>query len=82
MTSHRIHQIARLGLLAGAILFALHLVLRSFLTAGVEPTEFARQVGWVPLNVLGVGGAVLVLFALPAVYARVRAPSGASAWSA
>jgi hypothetical protein len=76
MSGLRIHRIAGLGLLAGAIVFVAHIVLRSLVTAGVEPVVFAMQGAWVPINALGIIGAVLVLLGLPAMYARLVSSSG------
>jgi hypothetical protein len=76
MTGLRVHRIAGLGLLVGAIVFVAHIVLRSLVTAGVEPAVFARQGSWVLINAFGLVGAVLVLLALPAMYARLASPSG------
>jgi hypothetical protein len=53
----------------------LHVVLRSVLTAGVDPAVSAQAGLWVPVNTLGALGAALVLLGLPAVYARM-APRG------
>jgi hypothetical protein len=76
MTSSRLFRISGLGLLVGAVAFVVHVVLRSLITAGVDPSTFARQSLWVPINALGVMGAALVLLGLPAMYARVAGPTG------
>lgn len=76
MTGIRVHRIAGLGLVAGATVFVAHIVLRSIVTAGVEPAVFARQQSWVPINALGLVGAVLVLLGLPAMYARLANAAG------
>jgi hypothetical protein len=76
MTAPSIQRAAGLGLSIGAVLFVAHIVLRSLVTAGVEPAVFATRASWVPINALGVAGAVLVLLALPAMYAHLAAPSG------
>lgn len=76
MTSSQLSRTSGLGLLVGAIAFVIHLVLRSLITAGVDPSTFAKQALWVPINALGVVGAVLVLLGLPAMYARLAGPTG------
>ena len=76
MTSSRLYRISGLGLLIGAVAFVVHVVLRSLITAGVDPSTFAKQGLWVPINALGVMGAALVLLGLPAMYARVAGPTG------
>jgi hypothetical protein len=76
MTSWQLYRISGLGLLAGAIAFAAHVVLRSLITAGLDPSTFARQGLWVPINALGVMGAALVLLGLPAMYTRVASSAG------
>lgn len=59
-----------LCLLAGALLFVVHIVLRSLITAGPAPATFALGEYWLPTNLLGIIGALLVLLGLPGVYAR------------
>lgn len=76
MTSSPLYRISGLGLLIGAVAFVVHVVLRSLITAGVDPSTFAKQGFWVPINALGVVGAALVLLGLPAMYARVAGPTG------
>src|SRR5262245_36713401 len=78
MTSARIFRISGLVLLAGALAFGMHVVLRSVLTAGPDASVFARHPLWPPLNALGVTGAILVLLGLPAVGAWISGvgPSG------
>jgi hypothetical protein len=61
MTSSQLYQISGLSLVAGAVVFIVHLVARSVITAGVDPATLAQQGMWVPVNLLGVLGAVLVL---------------------
>lgn len=60
----------------GAVAFVLHIVWRSVLTAGVDPTVSAQEGLWVPVNALGALGAALVLVGLPAVYARMAGEGG------
>jgi hypothetical protein len=55
----------------GAVAFILHVVLRSVLTAGVDPAVSAQAGLSVPVNALGALGAALVLLGLPAVYVRM-----------
>ncbi|HEY6723327.1 MAG TPA: hypothetical protein VI197_04820, partial [Polyangiaceae bacterium] len=76
MTHARLHQLAGLALVVGAVGFTAHVALRSWATAGVEPTIFARQIEWLSINALGTLGAIAVLFALPVLYARFAKPSG------
>jgi hypothetical protein len=63
----------------GAVAFVSHVVLRSVLTAGVDPTVSAQSGLWVPLNALGALGAALVLLGLPTVYARMAGEGGLTA---
>ena len=72
----RLFRIGGLLLFIGALAFVLHVVLRSVLSAGVDPAVSAKAGLWVPLNALGALGAALVLLGLPAVYARMAAPGG------
>ncbi len=76
MTSSQLNRISGLGLLIGAIAFVVHVILRSVITAGLDPSIFAKQGLWVPINALGVMGAALVLLGLPAMYTRVAGPTG------
>jgi hypothetical protein len=71
----RLFKISGLLVFVGAVAFVLHVVLRSVLTAGVDPAVSAQTGLWVPLNALGALGAALVLLGLPAVYVRM-APQG------
>jgi hypothetical protein len=71
----RLFKISGLLVFVGAVAFVLHVVLRSVLTAGVDPAVSAQAGLWVPLNALGALGAALVLLGLPAVYVRM-APQG------
>ena len=75
VTGTRLFMIGGLSVIVGAVGFVLHVVLRSVLTAGVDPAVSAQAGLWVPLNALGVLGAALVLLGLPAVYVRI-APQG------
>lgn len=76
MTTSQLYRVRGLGLLIGAVAFAVHVALRSLITAGVDPTTFARHGLWVPINALGLLGAVLVLLGLPAILAGMAAPTG------
>jgi hypothetical protein len=71
----RLFRIGGLLVFVGAVAFVLHIVLRSVLSAGVDPAVSAKAGLWVPVNALGALGAALVLLGLPAVYARM-APQG------
>ncbi len=75
VTGKRLSRIGGLGLFVGAVVFVLHVVLRSVLTADVNPTVSAQAGLWVPVNTLGALGAALVLLGLPAIYVRM-APQG------
>lgn len=79
MTSAQVLRISGRVLLAGATAFVVHVVLRSVITAGVDPAAFAKAGLWVPVNALGVIGALLVALGLPAVYARTAGSGGLSA---
>lgn len=46
------------------------------ITAGLGPSASAQQDLWVPINLLGVLGAVLVLLGLPAIYVRAAEKTG------
>ena len=76
--NHQIFRISGLSLLTGAVAFILHIALRSVITAGPDATTFARESLWVPINVLGIVGAILVLLGLPAMYARTSVLFGMS----
>jgi hypothetical protein len=76
VTRSRLSGIGGLGLFVGAGAFVLHVVLRSVLTAGVDPSVSAQSGLWVPVNALGALGAALVLLGLPAVYARMSGQGG------
>ena len=76
MTITQLYRLSGLGILIGASAFIAHLVLRSLITAGVDPATFAQQGQWVPINALGVLGAALVLLGLPILYAKLAAPTG------
>jgi len=75
VTGTRLSGIGGLLVFVGAVAFVSHVVLRSVLTAGVDPAVSAQAGLWVPVNALGALGAALVLLGLPAVYARM-APQG------
>ena len=79
MTSTQVIRISGRVLLAGAIAFVIHVVLRSVITAGPEPAAFATSGLWVPVNALGVIGGSLVILGLPAVYARMAGSGALSA---
>lgn len=76
MTITQFYRISGLGILIGAIMFIVHIVLRSLITAGLDPAAFALQGSWVPVNALGAVGAALVLLGLPGLYAKLAAPTG------
>lgn len=76
MSSAQLSRVGGLALLIGAITFVVHIILRSLVTAGVEMSTVASQGLWVPINALGLVGALLVLLGLPALYPRVATASG------
>jgi hypothetical protein len=76
MTGRQLYRISGLVLVIGAIAFAVHVVLRSLITVGADPSSFAQQGPWAAINALGLVGAVLVLLGLPAMYARMAAATG------
>ncbi|MCE7984416.1 MAG: hypothetical protein DYG89_24855 [Caldilinea sp. CFX5] len=76
MTLAQFYRISGVGMLIGAIAFVVHLVLRSLVTAGVDPATVAQQGAWAPINVLGVAGAALVLLGLPMLYAKMADRTG------
>jgi hypothetical protein len=76
MTMYQVYRISGLASLVGAITYSVHIVLRSVITAGIDPSISAQQSLWEPINVLGILGAVLVLLGLPAIYSRLAAKLG------
>ena len=76
VTGIRLSGIGGLLVFVGAVAFVLHVVLRSVLTAGVDPAVSAQAGLWVPLNALGALGAALVLLGLPALYAPMAVWGG------
>jgi hypothetical protein len=76
MTGIRLSGFGGLLVFAGAVAFVLHVVLRSVLTAGVDPAVSAQAGLWVPVNALGALGAAVVLLGLPAVYAPMAGRGG------
>ncbi len=75
--SHAVH-VSGLGLVIGAALFVIHILLRSVITAGADTATLAREGAWLMLNAVGLLGAVLVLMGLPALYASISKASGAT----
>jgi hypothetical protein len=76
VTGTRLSRIGGLLVFIGAGAFVLHVILRSVLTAGVDPAVSAQAGLWVPVNALGALGSALVLLGLPAVYARMAGQGG------
>jgi hypothetical protein len=76
VTGIRLSGIGGLLIFVGAVAFVLHVVLRSVLTAGVDPAVSAQAGLWVPVNALGALGAAVVLLGLPAVYAPMAGWGG------
>jgi hypothetical protein len=77
MTSVQLVRASGLAVLTGAVLFTIHIVARSAITAsaGGITIAFTNHGLWVPINALGVIGAVLVLVGMPAMYARMASSS-------
>ncbi len=71
MTNSELYRISGRSLLVGAVMFIVHIVARSGITAGLEPVAFAKHAFWVPVNALGVLGAALVLLGLPGTYSKL-----------
>ena len=69
-------RIGGVAVVAGALAYVLHIVVRSMLTAGVDPATSAEAPLWVPVNALGAAGAAMVLIGLPAVADRIAARVG------
>ena len=76
MTGSQLFRIGGLLVFVGAVAFVLHVVLRSVISAGVDPALSTKGGLWVPVNALGALGAALVLLGLPAVYARMAGQGG------
>jgi hypothetical protein len=76
VTAARLSGTGGLLVFVGAVAFILHVVLRSVLTAGVDPAVSAQAGLSVPVNALGALGAALVLLGLPAVYVRMAGGGG------
>jgi hypothetical protein len=76
VTGTRFCGIGGLLVFVGAVAFVLHVVLKSVLTAGVDPAVSAQAGLWMPVNALGALGAALVLLGLPAVSARMAGHGG------
>src|ERR687897_2723894 len=76
VTGFRLSRIGGLLVFVGAIAFVLHVILRSVLTAGVDPAVSAKAGLWVQVNAIGALGAALVLLGLPAVYSRMAGEGG------
>jgi hypothetical protein len=69
VTGTRLFRIGGFLVFVGAVAFVLYVVLRSVLSAGVDPAVSAQGSLWVQVNALGALGAALVLLGLPAVVA-------------
>jgi hypothetical protein len=78
MTNVQLMRASGLAVLTGAVVFTVHIVARSAITAsaGGVTVAFANHGLWMPINALGVIGAVLVLVGMPAMYARMAGLSG------
>jgi hypothetical protein len=76
MTNSQIFRISGLALFVGAVLFVVHLVARSAITAGADPVTLTLGSLWGPVTLLGVLGSALVLLGLPALYMRLAGTPG------
>lgn len=76
MKSPRLLPLSGLGLIAGSLTFVAHIVLRSMITAGGDPSTFPKQALWVPVNALGAIGAAMVVLGLPGMYAWIARAAG------
>jgi hypothetical protein len=76
MTSSNLFRINGLAVLVGAVVYIVYIVARSGITAGADLVAFYTEGLWVPINVFGVMGAILVLLGLPAMYARIAGSTG------
>lgn len=76
VTGSQLFRIGGLGLSVGAVAFVVHVVLRSVITASVDPALSAKGGFWITVNALGAAGAALVFLGLPAVYARMAGRAG------
>jgi len=76
MSNAELVRLSGLSIIAGAVVFSVHIVARSVITAGVEPISAYQAPLWVPVNTLGLIGAVLVLLGLPGSYARIAGSGG------
>lgn len=76
MTGTQLSRIGGLVVFSGAVMYVVHIVLRSMLSAGVDPVVSAQGGAWVLVNALGALGAVLVLVGMPAVYAGMAGRGG------
>jgi hypothetical protein len=76
VTGARLSGTGGLLVFVGAVAYVAYVVLRSALTAGVDPSVSAQGGLWAPVNALGALGAILVLLGLPAVYARMAGQGG------
>ncbi len=77
MTPTQLSRWSGLSLVLGAVAFVVHIVARSLLTAGADPLTFPLEDAWVPTNVLGLAGALLVLIGLPGTFASFISREGA-----
>jgi hypothetical protein len=68
MSSREAFRLAGVALVAGAALSFVATVLNSLLFAGNDPTPYAGNALFVPVNILGALGTGLLLLGLPALY--------------
>lgn len=56
MTNRQMGRSSGIAVLMGAVVFAVHIVLRSVIAAGGEPVEYASGVPWLTVNAVGGAG--------------------------
>jgi hypothetical protein len=68
MSSNEAFRVAGLALVVGAVLSFVGSLLSSLLFAGNDPTPYAGNALFVPINILSTVGAALLLLGVPALY--------------
>lgn len=76
MTVSRLDRIGSFSLMVGAVTLVVHVVPRFWTAAGVGPPVVAWQGLWLPFNVLGATGTVLVFLGVPPLRARSVGSAG------
>lgn len=59
------------ALVGGSAAFGLHVTLRSLATVTSDPIAAVKAPSWVPINLLGLAGAMLVLVGFPALFRQM-----------